>query len=373
MLNSCKPVSKKNEPQVETINIDTQNLVDELSVDSIYTLTGYVSLETDDRGLVASVDKLLATEGLFIIFDKTQQAVFVFDKETGKFLNKIARQGRGPREYISIHDVIINKDRSLIEILDLNGAKLMCFDFEGNYAETKYINERNDMGTGIANIGDQYYFFRGLIYTPSLRKGGIGVFQFEDDSLKSRSALFDIPDSFRDFNFRFNPVYDIGEDSLYFNPFMNDTLFVVNKSNEIRADLVFKTDEASRKKKKSLENKQFKDANEFIEYITSETDFIWNLDRLHYLRDYLFFTANYKGSVQSFIYSFKSRRVKNYGAIKSSNSALFSTVIAKSYDDNSLLSVLDITHMKEYFPNVVPDSIKVNDNPIIATYKIKDF
>lgn len=65
----------------------------------IFDSIGFVKLETRDDALIGRIDRIIAVDNKYVILDGSiSKAVFVFD---GKVLNRIGRNGRGPREYES--------------------------------------------------------------------------------------------------------------------------------------------------------------------------------------------------------------------------------------------------------------------------------
>lgn len=95
-------------------------------VDSI----SYVPLETNDRCLIGSMDKLIVTDRYYYVIDKeTTSSIFCFDTK-GKFIRKVGRKGVAEGEYVSITDVNLYNDK--IYVLDSELMKLFIFTSEGD-------------------------------------------------------------------------------------------------------------------------------------------------------------------------------------------------------------------------------------------------
>src|SRR5690606_20332726 len=58
--------------------------------------------------------------------------VFVFD-ESGHFLNKIGRLGRGPAEYASINGVTIDRKAKEVLIYDMKSSRVHVYSYSGDY------------------------------------------------------------------------------------------------------------------------------------------------------------------------------------------------------------------------------------------------
>ncbi|MDR2037711.1 MAG: 6-bladed beta-propeller [Bacteroidales bacterium] len=92
----------------------------------------YIPLETSKECFIGYADKVLIRNNQIYVadFDKAM-AIFIFDMN-GKFLFKIARQGKGPGEYISFRDfdIQVNGD---IYIFDVFGKKFLVYNSIGEY------------------------------------------------------------------------------------------------------------------------------------------------------------------------------------------------------------------------------------------------
>lgn len=111
-----------------------------VSIDEyVKSYDGYVPLETTDASLVGNISKLLYDDGKLIVVDKENNKILVFDAATGKFLNCIGHQGRGPKEFISLRDVVVADGK--LYVLDM--GKILTYKLSGEFVgETRYKNGR---------------------------------------------------------------------------------------------------------------------------------------------------------------------------------------------------------------------------------------
>ncbi|MBR7096708.1 MAG: 6-bladed beta-propeller, partial [Alistipes sp.] len=111
-----------------------------VSIDEyVKSYDGYVPLETTDASLVGNISKLLYDDGKLIVVDKENNKILVFDAATGKFLNCIGHQGRGPKEYISLRDVVVADGK--LYVLDM--GKILTYKLSGEFVgETRYKKGR---------------------------------------------------------------------------------------------------------------------------------------------------------------------------------------------------------------------------------------
>lgn len=100
---------------------------------------GYIPLETTDESLVGNISKLLYENGKLIVVDKGNNKILVFDAATGKFLNCVGHQGRGPKEFISLRDVVVADGK--LYVLDM--GKILTYKLSGEFVgETRYKKGR---------------------------------------------------------------------------------------------------------------------------------------------------------------------------------------------------------------------------------------
>ncbi|MDE6153701.1 MAG: 6-bladed beta-propeller [Muribaculaceae bacterium] len=107
-----------------TINVDITD-INEMLIDS----AGIVPLEVNDSSLLYGVDKLILTDGKYIIHSRA--AIKTFDAKTGRHLYNISQKGEGPGEYLSLFKVWIIGDT--LHLLDSDKRSVLLFDIDGSY------------------------------------------------------------------------------------------------------------------------------------------------------------------------------------------------------------------------------------------------
>ena len=97
----------------------------------------YVPLETNEQGLIqrtinlgSSGDKLIVNESYFII--KHYNTILKFAND-GSFVAKIGKEGRGPNEYQTCHDVESDMDGQRIYVVDGWKQKLFFYSDSGDF------------------------------------------------------------------------------------------------------------------------------------------------------------------------------------------------------------------------------------------------
>ncbi|WP_167619155.1 6-bladed beta-propeller [Maribellus sediminis] len=78
-------------------------------------------------------------DDFYISSNTNQKEIFRFNKE-GKFLNKIGKQGGGPKEFPSIADICVHGD--IVDVLSRsgNGVKIVGYKNDGTFLYSKSIN-----------------------------------------------------------------------------------------------------------------------------------------------------------------------------------------------------------------------------------------
>lgn len=122
-LLSCQ---KKNESIVIDLNrndkVSIFDLVDSISV---------IKLETKPECFIKFMKQIISHKNRFYIFDRMLYTVFCFD-ESGRFLFKINKLGRGPDEYVNCGFINIDKFNDKIMML-VPWGYILYFDLDGNF------------------------------------------------------------------------------------------------------------------------------------------------------------------------------------------------------------------------------------------------
>ena len=94
----------------------------------------YVSLETTDEFVNDGAVRSVTDDFIIVRNRKDRNAILIFDRHTGKALNRISRQGQGPEEYIAAIDIIFDEDRKELFVNDFgNQKRILVYDPEGKF------------------------------------------------------------------------------------------------------------------------------------------------------------------------------------------------------------------------------------------------
>lgn len=168
---SCSKTTKVNDLNNRTLSIRELNKeklqFSKLSnvVDSFF----FIKLKNDEY--ISNIDKIRFSSDNMVIYDKSQQKIFVYDYR-GNLISLINYRGKGNGEYFKITDFTINSEENQIIILDHFKMELLFYDFMANFLYSKKISTHLDF---ISFIGDnQYVGFNN--YNPRLSKDRFNLF-----------------------------------------------------------------------------------------------------------------------------------------------------------------------------------------------------
>jgi hypothetical protein len=137
ILSSCENAKNSKPLASKIFNTNCKELIikgsltDSLQYDSIFSEIKAIPLETNENCLINQIDKVLFYEDKMLILDQFQK-LYIFDIK-GKFLYEIAKQGRGPGEYLELRNFDIDKDGN-IYLLDFQ--RILKYDLQGKFLES---------------------------------------------------------------------------------------------------------------------------------------------------------------------------------------------------------------------------------------------
>ena len=129
ILYSCSE-SQKAEIDITQISIDIKK-PEPLKLSTFFDDIKYVSLS--DSVMIGDIERIkLYGNHIFLL---TNKSILVHDIKTGDLLLRIRNIGNGPGEYVSLYDMLFDEDNNIIEVLDMNGKKIMKYGFDGTFIE----------------------------------------------------------------------------------------------------------------------------------------------------------------------------------------------------------------------------------------------
>lgn len=129
LLNSCDPSNKDNSALPFNVNLerDFKN-VSSIPLSTLGSKLEYVALETDSACLIQTISNAFISDSFIFVSDYNRLLLFGRD---GKYLRQIGSKGRGPGEYSSIGNFIVENSKR--EVYVLSSRVVLVYSFNGNF------------------------------------------------------------------------------------------------------------------------------------------------------------------------------------------------------------------------------------------------
>ncbi len=108
---------------------------DQIDYFALVDTTSYrvVKLETTEASLIGEISKVEVVGDRILVLDRMgSKTVMMFDLE-GNFIRQIGRRGRGPGEYISAENFVLDHENGYIIVSDYGTPKQMFYDLDGRF------------------------------------------------------------------------------------------------------------------------------------------------------------------------------------------------------------------------------------------------
>lgn len=183
----------------------------------------YLCLETSEECMISEISKILIVNDTLYIMDKPRRTLFLFNKNNGKFLGKIAKTGRGPAEYIDLNDFdvfgsniyILSYADKKINIYSPDGQCLQSVKLLDKYTKLKVVNAESVwLFAENSNISHHNY----VKY--NLNSGEI-------------CAEYDFFDEEDDYLHNVSPFCGICQDGLYVAKYFDNCIYRLNDSGYV--------------------------------------------------------------------------------------------------------------------------------------------
>lgn len=224
IFNNC--TSNRNNKIKGIIKIDLDN-VKSISVNDIYKSIKLIPLEKNNESLIAKISKLIPRDDKFYVLDKQSYSILIFDN-SGHYLSKICKYGKGVGEYTLIDDFEINPYTNNIEILVSFGF-IYEYDLSGNFIKKYNLQTKG----------------RGVHYLKDVSKDIVALYSKSEDKnliLYSKSSnaiikqLFSVPQKIRFTPIQTNisPFSTYNEKVIFYQGFTNDVYELDEKELKVK-------------------------------------------------------------------------------------------------------------------------------------------
>ncbi|HWK56405.1 MAG TPA: 6-bladed beta-propeller [Parapedobacter sp.] len=191
----------------------------------------FIPLETNERSLIAEIDKVVFHKDRFYVLDKRYASLNVYSK-AGKYIQSIGKMGRGPGEFSTLMDFMLDPEDESLLLLSNNEQAVFVYDLEGNHLQTI----RNGLyANAIGKIGTDYYYFINHNDNELSQKNNLIVMNRLGKVL---DRLFPFPEAFKKTLGYSGFIFNNSEGLLYSSP-LSDTIFQLTNNSEIYPKYMF--------------------------------------------------------------------------------------------------------------------------------------
>jgi len=363
-LNDIKNTVADDEPALDTVAFNDLAKTQESPKIRNYR---FVPLETNEDCLIGDISSIRHHGGKFYIFDKhTARKIFVFD-ETGRFLYKIDKAGRGYGEYVEPNSFDVDS-AGRVYIQDLMSRKLIVYDRDSATSEIKVPMPFLEFA--LTGDTDRLFLYK------AFKDGKLDYLAGTYNTATSRAETSYLPsDPFRDgFDLPFYSVhwlYHSAQNVSFYKRFSNSIYSFGKRSNELVKKLHIDTDYVP---SNSLLQQVIKDRK--ILHIPGEDTFIKDITSIFESDRYVFFDIHLNGmNVKSFFdkdgksFSYYKRIVQDVP----SNNVVYGVTYEGSFiaayfpdfgDKGEFLKGLDLENMKPEERKKL-ENTSIDDNPLL--------
>lgn len=185
-------------------------------------------LELYDTCIVDKVRRIIDADDdrLLVV---TQNELYAFDKNTGRFVNRIGNIGEGPEEYLNLTDLYYNSKDKTITIIDTYGKMLVRYGLFGDFVSKEKIGFPVDWFESVTRSDDGYMMISRKITGGALVPPSEYAFTVVEPNGESYSLDLFAPvalDGSYATAFANRPSVALGDRFTFFK-FLNDTIFTM--------------------------------------------------------------------------------------------------------------------------------------------------
>jgi hypothetical protein len=178
------------------VTIRVKPIENHLPISKFIDEVEYKKLQTPKNMIIGGVEKVIVHKGdYFVRHTPSNARISVFNSE-GVYKYNIGSQGRGPGEYVALHDFTINSEHDEVVITDLMLQKMHHYSLDGKYKKS------NDLPIHALNISylfnEGYIFWVGNLYNEIMNKDESQLWNVYvvNQELKFKSKHFEVPKEF---------------------------------------------------------------------------------------------------------------------------------------------------------------------------------
>jgi hypothetical protein len=231
LLSSCN----KAESQKKVIDLLISPNSELTNISEIATDIEYLPLQTTEKSIIRYILDLKQTQNGLYIRSNTNE-VFHFDN-SGNYLFKLSRIGRGPEEYESIYDFDVTENGDLCVILTHNRIQFYRITNDG-FVYSKALNLKDNPGyIDISPKQNSILLSSGTTGSEPNRHVLIDMYGEIQKSISNKYKYS--KSTTAQFVSTYENIIYTSDDQLHFKYWLNDTVFTLTGGNEIVPYMIF--------------------------------------------------------------------------------------------------------------------------------------
>lgn len=224
----CQSESDLTKPEVKEVRIKIGDINNTKNFSEIFDDLEYITL--DSSAPISQIIDLEITEENIILLERTlglERNLYIYNRQ-GKLLRKLVGNSRGPGGFIGAYDFLVDRENSIIQVLDVTQRKIVSFNMKG-----QLIGEIPTLDNTVFHffvkhpLSKQYIFHCGNEITTNER---YNIFYISEDLKKISSKSQYIPNHILSMGFTYSPFTQSNTSDIYYKEWYNDTVFYLSEN-----------------------------------------------------------------------------------------------------------------------------------------------
>ena len=342
-------------------SVDWEQLFDTASMQVI-------PLETTDQSLLAWVDRVIITDTLYSF--SSDNSIYTFN-QNGKFLFKIAHQGRGPGEYLVLDDFYIDEDNHYY-ILDNNSFKIIEYSPKGEFVDEINTGLFGLAFTKISN--DLWAIYIGSSKSPSSH---CRLNYFSKQERKIIHEFIEISDN--ELNWRHfkdnNNFIPRDSKNLFFTYSLNDTIYQLTEKELIPC---YRFECGKHQMPQKMLKDSYNDVTDFIETIKNH-DYVARITPVFLTNKEIMFGFQYQDNYLHSLYQCHATTIinhyRNFLGIPHFSISTRDAIFPSGYQNDYFYYLIGPAFIPDKFKNAFCQAhnlsqLDENSNPILVKVKL---
>ncbi|MEB2774224.1 6-bladed beta-propeller [Algoriphagus sp. D3-2-R+10] len=364
ILTSCSKATKKDDTSILTTT-PFEN-AEEFHLSDFVDEQKYILLSTDEEALFKRVDKLIAKNDQFYLFDHlSQSGVLVFDSE-GRFVQKIGEFGEGPQQLKGISDFQVDNNGD-VQVLDRLNRSIVIYSPQGIWKEKVALPVN---AGGFAQLGNNWFLAINYDHQNDelVNNQMLGVF---DSTMEKDSLYFQYAEGAVSANVYYHAgLLSTGKNALIYHRPPNDTISIFSINGKLTDRLIIDFG-ANR-----LPDEVVNDFQTMSAYKAQDASFRYMQTPALLVGNHIFgIIASAKNEIWTYVYKLDSKELYS-NKVNFSNIHLNELILpTANFNDEVVVSMIDpVTFSQDANPEAYPDEVRnhlENEGSVLLLHYLK--